>query len=245
MVDTFEPHEPWTPPRKYIDLYGDRHYRGREPGMPRYGKIDYYVQGREQDRLLGADARALRGRGHDDRPLDGGAHRPPPRPPARPRDDVVLVSDHGFFLGEHGWTGKISSALHPALIRMPLVIVDPAGRRSGDASDYPAQSHDVAPTILSLAGVRAPAAMNGIDLSRLFRGSRPRDRLAYGGYANSLYAYDGRWKLIAGNRGDDRRLYDRSAIRTRATTCRTSTAAARRRCSTPWSGGPAGGLRTT
>ena len=50
-----------------------------------------------QDRLLRpgpragpaarADARALRGRGHDDRPLDGGAHRPPPRPPARPRDD--------------------------------------------------------------------------------------------------------------------------------------------------------------
>ena len=34
-----------------------------------------------------ADARPLRGRGHDDRPLDGGAHRPPPRPPARPRDD--------------------------------------------------------------------------------------------------------------------------------------------------------------
>ena len=71
---------------------------------------------------------------------------------------VVLVSDHGFFLGEHGWTGKISSALHPALIRTPLVIVDPAGRRSGDATDYPAQSHDVAPTILSMAGVRAPAA---------------------------------------------------------------------------------------
>ena len=45
VVDTFEPHEPWTPPRKYIDLYGDRDYRGREPGMPRYGKIGYYVQG--------------------------------------------------------------------------------------------------------------------------------------------------------------------------------------------------------
>ena len=23
VVDTYEPHEPWTPPRAYIDLYGD------------------------------------------------------------------------------------------------------------------------------------------------------------------------------------------------------------------------------
>ena len=87
VVDTFEPHEPWTPPRKYIDLYGDRRLsrpRARHAAL-------------RQDRLLRpgpragpaarADARALRGRGHDDRPLDGDAHRPPPRPPARPRDD--------------------------------------------------------------------------------------------------------------------------------------------------------------
>ena len=39
---------------------------------------------------------------------------------------VVLVSDHGILLGEHGWTGKISTALHPALTRVPLVVVDPA-----------------------------------------------------------------------------------------------------------------------
>jgi arylsulfatase A-like enzyme len=66
----------------------------------------------------------------------------------------------------------------------------------------------VAPTVLSMAGVRAPGTMNGLDLSRLFAGHRPRDRFAYGGYSNTLYAYDGRWKLIAGNRGDGRRLYD-------------------------------------
>ena len=27
---------------------------------------------------------------------------------------IVLVSDHGFFLGDHGLTGKISTRLHPS-----------------------------------------------------------------------------------------------------------------------------------
>jgi arylsulfatase A-like enzyme len=208
VVDTFEPHEPWTPPRKYINLYSDPGYRGREPGMPRYGKIDYYVRGREQRRLLermqALYAAEVTMTDHWMGVLIDRLH-------ALRLDRetiVVLVSDHGFFLGEHGWTGKISIALHPALIRTPLVIVHPDGRRSGDATDYPAQSHDIAPTILSMAGVRTPRAMNGIDLSKMFRGSRPRDRLAYGGYANTLYAYDGRWKLIASNRGENKRLYD-------------------------------------
>ena len=48
----------------------------------------------------------------------------------RDRDTVILlVGDHGIFLGERGWTGKISIALHPELVRVPLVIVDPERRR--------------------------------------------------------------------------------------------------------------------
>ena len=68
----------------------------------------------------------------------------------------MLVGDHGFLLGDYGWTGKISSILHPALIHVPMVVVHPARRRAGHSSDYLAQTHDLAPTLLSLAGVRAP-----------------------------------------------------------------------------------------
>ena len=51
--------------------------------------------------------------------------------------------------------------------------------------------------------------MDGIDLSPLFEGRRPHGRpMAYGGYANSLYARTDRWKLISDNRGRNRRLYD-------------------------------------
>ena len=51
------------------------------------------------------------------------------------RDTVIgLVGDHGILLGEHGWTGKISTALYPALTRVPLILVAPAPppRRAGE-----------------------------------------------------------------------------------------------------------------
>ncbi len=40
VVDTYEPHEPWTPPRAYIDLYGDPAYSGPEPGIGRYRRVE-------------------------------------------------------------------------------------------------------------------------------------------------------------------------------------------------------------
>ena len=45
------------------------------------------------------------------------------------RETVIgLVSDHGILLGEHGWTGKISTALHPALTNIPMVAGRPERR---------------------------------------------------------------------------------------------------------------------
>ena len=36
-VDSFDPHEPWSPPRKYLDMYGDPGYEGPEIGVTQYG----------------------------------------------------------------------------------------------------------------------------------------------------------------------------------------------------------------
>ncbi len=39
-VDTFDPHEPWDPPRWYVDRY-DPEYRGEEIIYPVYGPANY------------------------------------------------------------------------------------------------------------------------------------------------------------------------------------------------------------
>ena len=41
---------------------------------------------------------------------------------------------------------------------MPFMIRHPEGRRAGGRSDYFASTHDVAPTVLSAAGLRHAAA---------------------------------------------------------------------------------------
>jgi arylsulfatase A-like enzyme len=209
VADTFEPHEPWTPPRSYINLYGDPRYRGAEPCMSRYARVSEWLSGERAgpvitrmrdlyaaevtmtDRWLGVLLTRLRQLGLDRTTI------------------IALVSDHGYLLGDHGWTGKIASMLHPALIHVPFILVDPARRLAGRTTAYPAQTHDIAPTLLAMAGVPRSPDMDGVDLSVLLVGGRPPERsLAYGGYANWHYARNDRLAFVSLNDGRGRRLYD-------------------------------------
>jgi len=209
VVDTFEPHEPWTPPRRYTDLFGDPSYEGPEPATVRYGRVDRWLGAGEADLVLdrmralyAAEVTmtdrwmgALLDRLHD---LD------------LERDTVILLmSDHGIQLGERGWMGKISVALHPELIQVPLVIVDPSRRKAGESSAYLASTHDIAPTLLAMAGVAAPGDLDGHDLSPLFDDKSPPERtFAYGGYSDQHFVRSGRWAYMADNRGRDFKLFD-------------------------------------
>ncbi len=209
VIDTFEPHEPWTPPRRYIDLYGDPDYRGREPSKPYYAPVSRYLSDGERGPLL-RRMRALYAAEvtMTDRWL--GVFLDRLHQLRLDRDTiVVLTSDHGYLLGDHGWTGKSPTQLHPALTRVPLTIVHPDARRRGDATRFFAQTHDIAPTILSMAGVRTPRQMDGTDLSPLFRRRKPSGRsYAYGGYTNGFYIRTDSWALFGDNRGRALHLYD-------------------------------------
>jgi arylsulfatase A-like enzyme len=210
VVDTFEPHEPWTPPRRYVDMYGDPDYRGPEPAKPYYAQVSRYLSGATGELLLDR-MRALYAAEvtMTDRWLGVFLDR---LDALRLERDtvVVLVSDHGIYLGDHGMTGKSSITLHPELIRVPLIVVDPRGRHAGRRSSWFASTHDIAPTILSMAGVPVPRRMDGVDLSRFFEGRRPPPRpYAFGGYGNSYFIRGDRWALHGPNRGDLFHLYDR------------------------------------
>jgi arylsulfatase A-like enzyme len=207
VVDSFEPHEPWTPPRQYVDLYGDPSYHGPEPATPRYGRANSWLHPDEMklvlSRMRALYAAELTMTDHWLGMLLERVERME-RPTL-----VLLVSDHGIFFGERGWTGKISVALHPELTQVPLVIVDPDGRRAGQESAYLASTHDVGPTILSMAGVRVPHAMDGTDLSTLFdHRSPPRRDFAYGGYSDQHYVRTGRWTYMSDNRFERPKLFD-------------------------------------
>ena len=53
VVDTFEPHEPWTPPRHYLDMYGDLGLpRPRARRRPYYAPVTRYLHGHRGEVLL-------------------------------------------------------------------------------------------------------------------------------------------------------------------------------------------------
>jgi len=87
---------------------------------------------------------------------------------------IMLMGDNGFFLAEHGFAGKWYG--YNESIRVPLLVYDPRLPKNlrGRSREEIALNIDVAPTLLSLAGVAVPQAMQGRDLAPLIRGeNRP------------------------------------------------------------------------
>ena len=83
---------------------------------------------------------------------------------------ILFMGDNGFFLGEHGLAGKWYG--YEESIRVPLIVYDPrlAASQRGQARQEMALNIDVAPTMLSLAGIPIPRVMQGADLTPLIRG---------------------------------------------------------------------------
>lgn len=86
---------------------------------------------------------------------------------------VVYSSDQGFFLGEHGWFDK--RWMQEESLRMPLIIRYPRLVKPGAVASALVLNTDFAPTLLDLAGVAAPADMQGRSLRPILAGDTPRD----------------------------------------------------------------------
>lgn len=68
---------------------------------------------------------------------------------------VVLVSDHGDQLGEHGMAGKMGN-LYEASVRVPLVLRLPGAAHAGAERSQMVELVDLVPTICDLLGVPQP-----------------------------------------------------------------------------------------
>ena len=78
---------------------------------------------------------------------------------------VVLSSDQGFFLGEHGWFDK--RWIFEESLRTPLIVRWPGLTRPGSRCGRIVSLVDFAPTFLALAGLPRPADMQGRGLQPL------------------------------------------------------------------------------
>jgi arylsulfatase A-like enzyme len=100
---------------------------------------------------------------------------------------IVVVSDHGESLGEHGEVDHYLTT-YQEVLRVPLIIRGPGIPRNRRIST-PVSLVDLTPTILRIAQAPLPDAMDGIDLSPLWRGGSTHDfdhRLIYGEAAGGV-----------------------------------------------------------
>ncbi len=161
-VDTFDPHEPWDPPRYYTDLY-DPGYQGEEVTYPIYGPCSYLTEAELRhvralyagevtmvDRWVGRLLRTVEDLGL----LDNTA--------------IFFLTDHGFYFGEHGLIGKIT-LLYEEVNHAPLIARLPGQRQGGRCPAF-VQPADIMPSILELAGAPIPDTVQGSSLVPLLSG---------------------------------------------------------------------------
>jgi arylsulfatase A-like enzyme len=124
---------------------------------------------------------------------------------------IMLVSDHGDMLGDHGLFAK--RLMYDASVRVPMILVGRAGDTRvarGRVDRSLAGLQDVMPTLLDLADLPAPASCTGYSLL----GSSRRAHLyceSLEGASASRMVTDGRHKFIWYPAGNREQLFDLDA----------------------------------
>lgn len=83
---------------------------------------------------------------------------------------IVFTSDHGLLMGQFGLGGK--ALCYEYATHVPLIIFDPFMSKNGKGrkKDDLVQTIDIAPSILSMAGIPIPDSYQGQDLTKLISG---------------------------------------------------------------------------
>jgi len=219
-IDTFDPHEPWDPPKWYAEMYDPEWKGGEVPGgayivgverpsasdltpeQLNHLKALYAGEVTLVDRWIGRLLQKVEDLGL----LEDTA--------------IIFTSDHGTYIGEHNYVGKrphlYEEVAHiPLIIRLPDSESVPSGRR-----DEIVQSPDIMPTILELAGVNIPPTVQGQSFLSIIRGEAEEEReiavssasLVGQRLPDWITVTSERWALLASQAGSEVKseLYDLS-----------------------------------
>jgi N-acetylglucosamine-6-sulfatase len=81
---------------------------------------------------------------------------------------ILYLGDNGFMFGEHGLIDKRTA--YEESMRIPMLVRCPALFSGGRVIDQVVANIDIAPTLLAVAGLAAPAHMEGANALPLLRG---------------------------------------------------------------------------
>ncbi|MCD6350845.1 MAG: sulfatase [Armatimonadetes bacterium] len=121
------------------------------------------------------------------------------------RTALLITSDHGEQLGQHGWYGH--GGLHEANTFVPMILWRPGLVPEGLRMEGYVQHDAVAPTVLELAGAPAEEDMTGFSLLAYARGELEPPAQIFLETERQRAILRGQYKLIHDLRGLEK-LYD-------------------------------------
>ena len=150
---------------------------------------------------------------------------------------VVLLSDHGEGLGDHG-EEEHGVLLYEEAIHVPLILKLPRAQKAGGTTARPVQLLDVAPTVLGLLRLGVPKPMSGLSL--LAERAAPRRIYSETFYPRLHFGWSELFSLIdertTTSRGPTPSSTTAGRTRGRGPTCCAASGASTPRCARTWSG---------
>lgn len=187
QIETFDPHEPFFSHDRYKQLY-PHSYDGPHFDWPDYRQV---LESAEEVAHVRAEYSALLSMCDHSlgRVLDIMDEH-------QMWDDTMLIvcTDHGFLLGEHGWWGKMVQPFFDETIHTPLFVWDPRGQASGERRESLVQTIDLGPTLLEFFGVEPTPDMLGRSIAPAVHDDTPvRGAALFGSFGGHVSVTDGRY----------------------------------------------------
>lgn len=211
QVECFDPHPPFFAPEKYRNLYPEN-YDGPHFDWPHYDRVqkeetpEMVKHCRNQYAALVSMCDHSLGRimdfmdSHD-----------------LWKDTLLIVTtDHGFLLGEHGWWAFCNPPFWDEVSVKPLFVWDPRCQRQGERSQTMVQTHDIPATLLEYFNLPLPADMQGIPLRDTIASDKKiREAGLFGIFGGHVNCSDGRYVYMkAPVHADNSPLYNYTLMAT-------------------------------
>ena len=186
MLECFDPHEPFHAPERFKAAYSTG-YNGRILDWPHYERV---VESPEEIAEIRANYAALVAMCDE---YFGGLLDRLDAHDMWKDTCVVLSTDHGFLLSEHGWWGKSRMPYYEEVSHIPLIVHHPDHiGEAGTRRSVLTQTIDLMPTFLDVHSVHPPAEARGRSiLPALGADEKLRSAAVFGIFGGPIGVTDG------------------------------------------------------
>lgn len=186
QLETFDPHEPFFSSQHFLDMY-DIHENDEYFDWPS-GRVSESDEKIKQARLRSAALHSMCDE-YLGKILDL-------MDEYSMWDDTMLIvcTDHGFMMGEHGWWAKNLQPCYDEIVHTPLFVYDPRTKIQAERRNSLVATIDIAPTLLDFFGLQPTQHMNGVPLKPVIeKDEKIHDGVLFGSFGGQVCVTDGRY----------------------------------------------------